>query len=90
MSESVSFMLDRRVTLAVIAALVFQTASALLWAGAATERLKYLETRVAAQPSLAERTAALEARVRDVQRSTVRIEQKVDLLLHGQNLSDQP
>lgn len=69
-----------RVTVAVGAALLAQTAAALLWAGAAAERLDALERRTADEAALTERMARLEEQTRAVRASLERIEAKVDRL----------
>lgn len=71
---------ELRVTVAVGAALVAQTAAALLWAGAAAERLEDLERRTGAAAELVERTARLEEQSRAIRASLDRIEGKMDRL----------
>ena len=67
-----------RVTIAIGAALLLQTALALIWAGAASERLGQLERRADANAAMIERTARLEEQVRFISSSLVRIEHKLD------------
>ena len=71
---------ELRVTIAVGAALLIQTAAALLWAGAAAERLSELERGAAASAVLIERTARLEEQSRAILISVERVERKVDRL----------
>lgn len=71
---------ELRVTIAVGAALIIQTAAALLWAGAAAERLSELERGAAASAVLIERTARLEEQSRSIRLSVERIEAKIDRL----------
>ena len=69
-----------RITIAVGATLVVQTALALLWAGAAAERLSQLERRADASADMIVRTARLEEQVGVMRASLVRIEAKLDRL----------
>jgi hypothetical protein len=61
--------LDRRVPLAVILTIAMQTAAALLWAGAAGERLTALEARTERIGELVERTARLEEQTKSANAS---------------------
>ncbi|MFQ5563869.1 MAG: hypothetical protein ACE5FO_09920 [Parvularculaceae bacterium] len=67
-----------RITLAVGAAILVQTALALIWAGAAAERIAQLERRADDTSQLIERTARLEEQVRSVRVTVDRIEDKLD------------
>jgi hypothetical protein len=69
---------DPRITYALIAALVFETAGALVWTGRAAARLDAVEHSAAAQQEVAERLASLEAQVADARRSLARIERRLD------------
>ncbi len=71
---------ELRITVAVGAALLLQTAAALLWAGAAAERLSELERRATTSAVLIERTARLEEQTRAIRVSVERIEAKLDRL----------
>lgn len=71
-------MLERKLTLAVVFALIVESAGVLLWAGAATERLKEVELRVAQQAPMAERLARVEAHLQMQSAQLGRIESKVD------------
>jgi hypothetical protein len=70
--------IDARITLALILALVLETAGGLLWAGRAAARLEEVERAVATQPEVAERLARLEEQVTDARRSLARIERRLD------------
>jgi hypothetical protein len=70
--------IDPRVTLALILALVLETAGGLMWAGRAAARLEEVERAVATQPEVAERLARLEEQVADARRSLSRIERRLD------------
>ena len=69
-----------RVSVAIGAALLVQTALALLWAGAASERLSQLERRYDAQAAVIERTVRLEEQARFMSATLQRIEKKLDRL----------
>lgn len=58
--------------------LVVQTATALLWAGGAAERLSALEQKSDTAHQLIERTARLEVQTENIRSSLVRIEFKLD------------
>src|SRR5690606_32081207 len=67
MKSETRWSLDRRVPLAVILTIATQTAAALLWAGAAGERLAALELR----------TARLEEQTKSANASLARIEARL-------------
>jgi len=69
---------EARVTAAIGAAILVQTALALIWAGAASERLSQLERRNDANTAVIERTARLEEQVRFMSATLARIEKKLD------------
>lgn len=69
---------ELRVTVAIGAAIIVQSALALIWAGAASERLAQLERRAAENAEMIERTARLEEQVRFMSRTVLRIEEKID------------
>ncbi|MEL7489080.1 MAG: hypothetical protein AAGJ73_00055 [Pseudomonadota bacterium] len=69
---------ELRVSIAVGAAFVIQTACAFIWAGAAAERIDQLERRMDASQELIERTARLEEQVVAVRATLTRIERKID------------
>jgi len=70
--------LDRRVPLALIVAILIQTAGALMWAGAASERINQLERQVISEDDMGERTARLEAQAAYMRATLARIEDKLD------------
>lgn len=70
-------MLERKLTLAVVVAVVLESAGVLMWAGAASERLKEVEVRVAAQAEMAERLARVEVHLELAAAQLDRIEEKV-------------
>lgn len=72
--------LELRISVAVGAALLVQTAAALLWAGSAAERLDEVERRAQDAAELVERTARLEEQSRAIRASLDRIEGKLDRL----------
>jgi len=67
-----------RITLAVSLAVLVQSALALVWAGAAAERLNHLEEQMTERQQLTERTARLEEQVSSVRTTLERIERKID------------
>jgi hypothetical protein len=69
---------EMRISVAVSAALLLQTALALLWAGAAAERLSQLERRADQSSEIIERTARLEEQMAGARAQLSRIEQKLD------------
>ena len=69
---------ELRVTVALGAAIIVQTALGLVWAGAAAERITQLERRVGNTDVVIERTARLEEQVRAMRASLQRIEAKLD------------
>lgn len=69
---------ERRVTLAVILAIIIQTSSGLMWAGQAAERLSNVERSMSAVSAVNERIARLEEQVIDIRESLGRIERKLD------------
>lgn len=69
---------ELRITVAIGAAVIVQTAFGLIWAGAASERLAQLERRANVNAQMIERTARLEEQVRFMSTTLVRIENKLD------------
>lgn len=76
--EALSLPREIHISVAVGAALIVQSALALLWAGAAAERIAQLERRADASAEIVERTARLEEQVGAVRASLLRIEEKID------------
>ena len=75
--EGPMWALDRRVPVAVIVTIVLQSAAALLWAGAANERLQHLDERTERIGELVERTARLEEQAKAANAALGRIEAKL-------------
>lgn len=71
-------MIERKLTLAVVVAVSMESAGVLIWAGAASERLKEVEVRVAAQAEMAERLARVEVHLELAAAQLDRIEKKVE------------
>jgi hypothetical protein len=69
---------ELRITVAIGAAVIVQTAFGLIWAGAASERLVQLEKRAGDNAQMIERTARLEEQMSFVAATLVRIEKKID------------
>ena len=72
--------LERKVPLALVATLVAQTGAALMWAGAAEQRLAQVESRVEAASGGLERLARVEEQVAAVREQLKRMEVKLDAL----------
>ena len=69
---------DFRLTLAILLTLVLQAIAALLWVGAAAQRLDDLEAETQLQQPILERMARIEAQVAAVRSSLDRIENHLD------------
>lgn len=74
---------ELHVTIVIGAAIVAQTAFALIWAGSATERLHQLERRAEANAAMIERTTRLEEQMRFAVDALARIETKLDQQAEG-------
>lgn len=72
--------IEKKISLAVILAVTVEAAAVLLWAGAASERLKDVELRIAAQASWPERLTRVEVRLEEAAAQLGRIERKLDVL----------
>ncbi len=75
------FQLEKRVPIALISAILLQTGGALIWAGAASQRLTALEQVGTSQPVMLDRITRLEEQSGFVRDSLVRIEARLDRLL---------
>lgn len=71
---------ERKVTAALIFAIIMQTAGGLLWAGAAAERLAMLERTAVETRPIGERLVRVEAELEAVRAQLTRIETKLDKL----------
>ncbi|MFW6412674.1 MAG: hypothetical protein ACOC0V_00925 [Oceanicaulis sp.] len=70
--------LDRKITLGVVVALALQTSGALIWAGAASERLDQLEDSAEAGAGANERLARLEEHAAYTRAALDRIERRLN------------
>ncbi|MDX2236303.1 MAG: hypothetical protein NW203_01955 [Hyphomonadaceae bacterium] len=70
--------LDRRITLALIVAIVAQSAGVLLWAGRAAQRLDEAEQRIEDMQDVSDRLTRLEEQVVQARRALDRIETALD------------
>lgn len=70
-------MAERKLPWALIAALLVQTVSGLIWAGGAAARIATLEARVGEQRLVAERLARLEEQSLATRRAVERIEIRI-------------
>lgn len=68
----------RKITIAVIAALVVQTIGGLVWAGGAAARIATLEERVGEQRLVAERLARLEEQSQATRAAVERVEMRLE------------
>jgi len=73
-------MIDRKINAGLILAIALQTATALIWAGAAAERIDTLERDVQATRPVSERLARLEAQLEAISGQLTRIEARVERL----------
>ena len=71
-------MIDKKITWALIFAIVVESASVFAWAGGIAERLKDVEMRSAAQSELAVRLARVEVQLELAAAQLARIEKKLD------------
>lgn len=69
---------NRRIPVAVIAALALQTAGALVWAGGAAARIAVLEERIGEQRQVVERLARLEEQSKATRAAVERIEMRLE------------
>ena len=69
---------ELRITIAVGAALLVQSALGLVWAGAAAERLSQLERRADVSAEIIERTVRVEEQIGAMREQLGRIEMKLD------------
>ena len=74
------FRFDRRISMALVMLVLVQTFSALIWAGAAGERIAHAEEEAGRVQELSERAARLEVQAGAMRESLARIETKVDRL----------
>lgn len=73
-----SLTLDRTISFSLVLTVIIQSASALLWVGAAEVRLLTLETAVNIKPPVSERLARIEEQMEMTRRSLTRIERQLD------------
>ncbi len=69
--------MGNHISLALVLTVILQSAAALLWAGAAAERINQLERRTANQDGIAERLTRLEVQVVQARASLNRIEERL-------------
>tara|TARA_R110000868_G_scaffold40543_5_gene139812 strand:- start:1981 stop:2241 length:261 start_codon:yes stop_codon:yes gene_type:complete len=81
LGEQSGWRIDRHVPVALVLTIILQTGAALMWSGAAAERLTALEVRSARTDEIVERTARLEEQSKAMQAALVRIEGKLDLVI---------
>ena len=71
-------MIDKKITWALIFAIVIESAGVFAWAGGIDERLKEAEARVVAQSEMAVRLARVEVKLELVVAQLTRIEARLD------------
>lgn len=71
-------MIDKKITVGVILALIVESAGVFAWAGATGERLREVEVRVAAQSQMAERLARVEVKLDLAGAQLTRIKRKLE------------
>lgn len=71
-------MIDKKITLGLLLALVVESAGVFAWAGATGERLREVEMRVGGQAAMAERLARVEVKVDQAAVQLTRIERKLE------------
>jgi hypothetical protein len=71
-------LVEKKVTLAVVFAVITETAGILVWAGIASEKLREVEARIAAQTVMGERLARVEAHLDAASAQLDRIEKKLE------------
>ena len=69
---------DRTVTYGLVFSVMLQTATALIWGGAAEARIKSLEDQMALAPDVAQRLSRVEGQTTIMAQSLIRIERKLD------------
>lgn len=83
LGENAGWKLDRHIPVALVVTILLQTGIALMWSGAAAERLSTLEGRSARTDEVIERTARLEEQSQAMRASLARIEEKLDRVVAG-------
>ena len=73
-------MIEKKITMGVVLAIVIQTGSALIWAGAAAQKIEALEEQVLQTRPVYERLARVETELEAVRAQLDRIENKVERL----------
>ncbi len=69
---------ETHISLALILTVVLQSAAALLWAGAAAERINQLEQRTGKLSAISERLARMEEQMAQARIALERIEKRLD------------
>ncbi|MEZ5945907.1 MAG: hypothetical protein R3C13_08375 [Hyphomonas sp.] len=70
--------IEKKVTISLIMAILIQTGGALVWAGAAAQRIAAVETELHERKSISERLVRVEAQLEDVRAQLGRIERRVE------------
>ena len=72
-------MIDKKITVGVILALIVESAGVFAWAGATGERLREVEMRVSTQSQMAERLARVEVKLDLAGAQLARIARKLEV-----------
>jgi Tfp pilus assembly protein PilO len=70
--------IEKKVTISLIVAILVQTGGALVWAGAAAERISNVESELDERKSVSERLVRVEAQLEDVRAQLGRIERRME------------
>ena len=70
--------IEKKVTVSLIMAILIQTGGALVWAGAAAERISDVEAELNDRKSVSERLVRVEAQLEDVRAQLGRIERRME------------
>ena len=70
--------IEKKVTISLIVAILVQTGGALVWAGAAAERISNVEAELHERKSVSERLVRVEAQLEDVRAQLGRIERRME------------
>jgi len=70
--------IEKKVTISLIMAILAQTGGALVWAGAAAERISTVEAELNDRKTVSERLVRVEAQLEDVRAQLGRIERRME------------
>jgi hypothetical protein len=73
-------MIDRKITLPLILALIVESSGVFAWAGGTGERVKEVELRLVSQSAMAKRLARVQVKLELAAAQMTQIEQKLEVL----------